>query len=73
MYLTPREKDVVQLVTKGKSNRAIAEELGIGTETVKDYVKRLRMKFDVHSRVEVAVKFLEKRESWLASSRVQSA
>ena len=49
--LTRREGDVLRLLAGGLTNRAIAAELGIGAETVKDHVASLYRKLDVSDRV----------------------
>jgi DNA-binding NarL/FixJ family response regulator len=49
--LTRRERDVLRLLAGGLTNRAIADELGIGAETVKDHVASLYRKLDVGDRV----------------------
>lgn len=49
--LTRRERDVLLLLARGLTNRAIAGELGIGPETVKDHVASLYRKLDVGDRV----------------------
>ncbi len=49
--LTRRERDVLRLLATGLTNRAIADELGIGSETVKDHVASLYRKLDVGDRV----------------------
>lgn len=53
--LTERERDVLALVIEGCSNTQIAERLYIGTATAKTYVSRLLDKFDVESRVALAI------------------
>ncbi|WP_420042002.1 LuxR C-terminal-related transcriptional regulator [Gordonia sp. MP11Mi] len=55
VHLTPREQDVLALLGAGLANRAIAEHLGIGVYTVKDYVKTLMAKLDATSRFEAVV------------------
>lgn len=49
--LTRRERDVLAGLARGLTNRAIADELGIGAETVKDHVGSLYRKLDVGDRV----------------------
>jgi len=49
--LTRRERDVLRLLAGGLTNRAIADQLGIGAETVKDHVASLYRKLDVGDRV----------------------
>ncbi len=53
--LSERERQVLTLIAQGKSNRAIAESLGISQHTVKTYVERLYEKLGVSSRAEAAV------------------
>jgi DNA-binding NarL/FixJ family response regulator len=38
MELTPRQAQVASLVAQGKSNKAIASELGVSLQTVKDHI-----------------------------------
>jgi predicted ATPase/DNA-binding CsgD family transcriptional regulator len=52
--LTPRELDVLRLLTQGKSDREIAESLFIGTRTVETHVSNLIAKLGVHNRTEAA-------------------
>lgn len=51
--LTPREKQVLQLVAKGMSNPQIAKQLGIGLSTVLSFRKRLNLKLDASNPVEL--------------------
>jgi len=48
--LTPREKEVVSLLARRKSNEVIAAELGIAVGTVKTHVHNILEKLDVDSR-----------------------
>ena len=50
--LTERESDVLLLMTKGKSNAAIAEQLFLSTYTVKHHVSNILSKLGVSSRAE---------------------
>ncbi len=50
--LTEREMEVMTLLTKGFTYRMAAYELGIGTETVRTYIKRIYNKLQVHSNTE---------------------
>lgn len=52
--LTEREKQTLQLITQGMSNKLIARELGISDGTVKVYVKNLLRKLNLGSRLELA-------------------
>lgn len=53
--LTPREKEILELLAEGQSNKIIAKNLGISDGTVKLHVKSILRKLDIHSRVEAAV------------------
>jgi DNA-binding NarL/FixJ family response regulator len=52
--LTGREVDVLRLVSRGLSNKAVARELDIGIGTVKSHLKAVFQKLDAHTRTEVA-------------------
>ncbi len=54
-YLTEREKEVLELVYKGYSNRQIAEQIIVSVHTAKAHVCKLLEKFDTSTRVELAV------------------
>ena len=50
--LSPREVDVLRLLTAGRSNREIAAELFISTRTVERHIENLYRKLDIHSRAD---------------------
>ena len=52
--LTPRERQVLELLVAGLSNQQIADELHIGLTTVKTYVGSLYAKSGASSRVQLA-------------------
>jgi DNA-binding NarL/FixJ family response regulator len=52
--LTRRERDVVQLVARGKANKVIAHDLGIGERTVEGYVASALGKLGFESRTQLA-------------------
>ncbi len=53
--LTPREKQIIKLISAGLPNKLIARKLNITEGTVKVHVKHLLKKLRLRSRVEVAV------------------
>jgi LuxR family maltose regulon positive regulatory protein len=50
--LTPRERQVLNLLAQGRANKDLARELGISLATVKHHVQRLFRKLDVQSRTQ---------------------
>ncbi|HEU5125152.1 MAG TPA: response regulator transcription factor [Verrucomicrobiae bacterium] len=55
--LTQREREVLELVVHGLSNKEIAERLSVTAEGVRWHLKRIYQKLHVHSRTEAALKF----------------
>ena len=62
--LTRREREVLALIARGRSNKRIAIELGIAEKTVKTHVGHLLAKLGVADRTQAAV--LAVREGWVA-------
>lgn len=53
--LTEREKEVLQLLAQGQSNREIAQELCISEATVRTHVSRILAKLNLCSRTQAAL------------------
>jgi DNA-binding NarL/FixJ family response regulator len=53
--LTDREMEVLRLVAKGLNNRDIAKELFISENTVKNHIRNILEKLQLHSRMEAVV------------------
>jgi DNA-binding NarL/FixJ family response regulator len=52
-HLTERERQVLQLIVDGKSNKEIAAILGISSKTVSVHRTNVMTKFDVQTTVEL--------------------
>jgi DNA-binding NarL/FixJ family response regulator len=51
--LTPREREIVQLLAEGKSNKEIAVLLGISVKTAETHRANIMLKLDIHSVTEL--------------------
>lgn len=51
--LSPREEQVVELITDARSVKQIAGNLGISPGTVSNYLQAIYAKLDIHSRAEL--------------------
>ena len=61
--LTPREREVAELIARGLSNKLIALELGCAEKTVKSHVGSILRKLDLTDRTQVALHAV--REHWV--------
>ena len=52
--LTQREREILAEVTRGATNREIAEKLNISKYTVKNHVKNILEKLDLDNRTQLA-------------------
>jgi DNA-binding NarL/FixJ family response regulator len=52
-HLSSREVDVVTALSQGHTDKAIAEELGVGLETVRGHLKSIRIKLGVSTRTAI--------------------
>ena len=59
--LTGREREILSLLSRGKSNKAIAHALDISHDTVKLHVRHILSKLHLSSRVEAAVLAVEQK------------
>jgi two-component system nitrate/nitrite response regulator NarL len=53
--LTPREREILELIARGYSNKLIARQLDLAVGTIKVHVKHLLKKLGLKTRVEAAV------------------
>ena len=61
--LTPRQHEVLELLSQGLSTTEIAARLGIAPETTRNHIRMLLTELGVHSRLEAVV--LAFRNGWL--------
>src|SRR4030095_1003692 len=59
--MTKREREVIELIAEGLSNKEIAQQLNIATYTVKSHVHNILEKLALHTRLQVA-SFAHNRE-----------
>ena len=62
-HLSPREKDVLKLVTQGLTNKEISRSLDIAESTVKNHLRNSMEKLHVRNRVEAAIRFLDSQRA----------
>ncbi len=58
--ITPREREILTLVTQGNANKEIAATLGIGEDTVKQHVSRILMKLKVSDRAQATAEAIKR-------------
>ena len=61
--LSDREMEILQLITRGMSNKEIALELGISHQTVKNHMTSILRKLAVNDRTQAAIYAL--RKGWV--------
>lgn len=67
--LTPRERDVIELVADGFGNREVAQQLGLSVHTVKNYLFNMFDKLGVSSRAELIMYVLADRDRPSSTNR----
>ncbi len=61
--LTPRERQVLEAMAHGLTNRQIGDRLGLGTGTVRSYLHTIFQKLNVSNRTQALLKFLDQNGS----------
>ena len=55
IILTPREKEIFNLLIKNQSTREIAQTLGISEKTVRNHISNVIQKLGVDSRIQAVI------------------
>ncbi|GAB4195170.1 MAG: hypothetical protein Kow00105_09440 [Phycisphaeraceae bacterium] len=55
LKLPPRQEQVVRELFNGRSDKQIAEVLGVALPTVRSHLRRIYLKFDVQDRTELVL------------------
>lgn len=58
VHLTTREEEVLILLTKGYSNKEIADKLSLSVETIGSHLKHIYEKLHVRSRAEAVARYM---------------
>ena len=63
LNLSPREREIVDLLVLGKSNKEMADQLCLASDTIKAHLQHIFRKVGVSSRLEAVVFFLTGRRA----------
>lgn len=58
--ITPREREILALITRGNANKEIAANLGISEDTVKQHVSRILVKLKVNDRAQATAEAIRR-------------
>lgn len=54
VQMTPRQREVIELIAEGMSNKKIAAELHISIHTVKSHIRHIMKKLDLNTRLQIS-------------------
>jgi DNA-binding NarL/FixJ family response regulator len=54
VQLTPRQREVIELISEGMSNKKIAADLHISVHTVKSHIRHIMKKLDRNTRLQIS-------------------
>ena len=60
--MTPREREVINLIAEGLGNKEIAARINVATHTVKSHVRNIMEKLTLHTRLQIAA-YANQRET----------
>jgi PAS domain S-box-containing protein len=67
--LSPRQRDVIELVAEGLTSNAIAERLGVSPETVRTHLRNARLKLGASTKAQAVAIAMLRREIQLSDPR----
>jgi DNA-binding CsgD family transcriptional regulator len=70
-YLTWREFEIMERLIKGLFNKEIADDLGLGNNTVRNHLHRIFTKLKVGNRSEAIIHYLKNRDKLKIVSNIQ--
>ena len=62
VILTPREKEIFNLLIKNQSTKEIAKTLGISEKTVRNHISHVIQKLGVDSRIQAVFELIKFKE-----------
>lgn len=62
IILTPREKEIFDLLVKNQSTKEIAKTLGISEKTVRNHISNVIQKLGVDSRIQAVFELVRLKE-----------
>jgi len=62
VILTPREKEIFNLLIKNQSTKEIAKTLGISEKTVRNHISNVIQKLGVDSRIQAVFELIKFKE-----------
>lgn len=58
MHLSPRQREILLLISEDNGDKEIARQLGMSPRTVDSHLQRLYVRHNVHSRAALVAKWL---------------
>jgi DNA-binding NarL/FixJ family response regulator len=58
MLLSPRQREMLELLAAGQPYKIIADKMGVSIHTVRSYIRRTYEKLQVHNRTEAVARYL---------------
>ena len=66
--LSPREKEILKYIAEGNANKRIASAMGVGEQTIKNYIASIMRKLNANDRTHAVV--LAMQQGWLSLEEI---